>query len=86
MSSSVIRRPASAAAAAGTSIGRDATAPSTIRAASTVPSARIFAAAATDNTGKSNEPRRRSFQYVLRHPSRGGRCTAARTSAGCLVR
>ena len=50
------------AAAAVASIGRDATAPSTMRASSTVPSSAIFTAAATDSTGKSNEPRRRSFQ------------------------
>ena len=34
----------------------------TMRASSTTPLAEIRAAAATDKTGKSNEPRRRNFQ------------------------
>ena len=39
-----------------------------------------------EHAADCNEPRRRSFQYVLRHPSSGGRCTAVSTSVGCLVR
>jgi hypothetical protein len=42
--------------------GREATAPSAILASSTVPSFASRTAAATPSTGKSNEPRRRSFQ------------------------
>ena len=42
--------------------GREDTAPSAMRASSTVPSRATFTAAATPSTGKSNEPRRRSFQ------------------------
>src|SRR5205814_9543189 len=73
ITSSLGRRPTRYAAAADASIGRDATAPNTRRAASMVPSGAIFADPATDSTGKSNEPRRRSFQYVLRHPIKDGR-------------
>ena len=41
--------------------------------------------AATPRTGKSNDPRRRSFQYVERTFS-AGRCTAVRSSFRSLVR
>ena len=41
-----------------------------------------LAAAATDRTGKSNEPRRLSFQYVLRQPVESGNRTSARISSG----
>src|SRR5207245_4399666 len=63
--------PTIASAATDAWTGRDARAPRTIRTASTAPSGAILAAAATDNTGKSNEPLRRSFTYVLRHPTSG---------------
>jgi hypothetical protein len=61
MTSSVSRLPTSTSPPFVTT-GRDATAPSTIRASSTVPSGAVRTAAATPSTGKSNAPRRRSFQ------------------------
>src|SRR5882672_4196439 len=42
--------------------GRDDAEPIAMRASSTTPLLERRAAAATDNTGKSNEPRRRNFQ------------------------
>ena len=60
--SAVSKRPARNFAASAATNGRDAAEPITMRASSTTPVAEIRAAAATDKTGKSNEPRRRSFQ------------------------
>jgi hypothetical protein len=82
MDASVNGSPKRVAAAAGAATGREATAPSTIRASVTAPSLPNCAAAATDSTGKSNAPRRRSFQYVLRHPVATGNWTVVRISVG----
>src|SRR5438445_340597 len=60
--SAVGRCPLRSAAASEATTGWDATAPRTMRASSTVPSGACRSAAATPRTGKSNEPRRRSFQ------------------------
>ena len=46
----------------GASCGREPTPPRTMRASSTTPPASSRTAAATPSTGKSNDPRRRSFQ------------------------
>src|SRR5258708_38795277 len=53
-----------------------------MRTSSTAPLAEKRAAAATDSTGKSNEPRRRNFQYVLFQPCRESSSTSARISLG----
>src|SRR5207302_1657996 len=44
------------------------------------------AATATPSTGKSNEPRRRSFKYTERQPSAGGSWMSATISSGRLAR
>src|SRR5262249_4503250 len=83
--SDVSRSPTSAAAAAGASRGVDATAPRTMRAART-PSPSRRRATATPRTGKSNEPRRRSFRYTESQPSAAGSTSAVRISSRRLAR
>ena len=60
--SSVNRLPSRNRAASSAASGREATAPSTIRASETVALASRRTPAATDSTGKSNDPRRRSLR------------------------
>ena len=45
----------------------------------------VFTAAATDSTGKSNDPLRRSFQYVLFQPCKESNSTSVRISFGRRV-
>ena len=85
ISSGVSRCPASSAAAAGASRGWEATAPSTIVPARTTPPS-IWSATATPSTGKSKEPRRRSFRYAHRVPAAGGSVNSVRISSGRLAR
>src|SRR5207249_3039562 len=63
----------------------DAPAPTTIRASRTT-SPSIWTATATPSTGKSNEPRRRSFRYAERQPSAGGSRMSVRISSGRFAR
>src|SRR4051812_17787458 len=67
-------------------IGYEPTPPRTILASSTVPSLVVRNHVATPSTGKSNEPRRRSFQYVARQPLVGGRRISVSSSSGRLFR
>src|SRR5437879_13326477 len=66
-------------------MGDEPTAPSTRRASSTTPS-ETLTAAATPRIGKSNEPRRRSFSYIMRQPSEAGNSIEERISSGRRVR
>src|SRR5215475_12527875 len=56
-------RPTRNVAASVATRGRDAVDPITMRASSIMPELEKRAAAATERTGKSKDPRRRSFQY-----------------------
>src|SRR6266550_2563709 len=68
--------PTSDLAASAARSGRHATEPTTMRASRTMSFEDNSRAAATDKTGKSKEPRRRSFQYVLFQPSQESRSTS----------
>ena len=78
--------PIIACAESVTSIGWEPTPPRMILACSTVPSPAIRRQVATPRTGKSNVPRRRSFQYVARQPFVGGRWISVSSSSGRLLR